>query len=505
MITGESVIGFSFVKGQETFKTFSAKLNEENPWTFHQVDRASIDLAVDRANQAFNLYAGLPDDNKAEFLEEIVTQILHIEEYLLDVYCLESSLTKERAKAELTRTIMQLKSFAAMLRSDWKEVTIESAQLDRTPTPKPELRKTHIPLGPVVVFGSSNFPFAYSTAGGDTASALAAGCPVIVKGHPMHAGTGELVSKAIQKAAQKTNMPDGVFSNLHCFSNDLAQYLVKHEGIKAVGFTGSILGGRAIFDSANVRKVPIPVFAEMGSVNPVILSKESLKEDAIGWAGKYADSILSGVGQFCTSPGLLIGMNSDYLDHFVESLASRLNEKPQESMLHPNIASSFHRLRQELSAQNGIGEITKKQRANIANHANSTLLKVSAQDFIHNPKLHEEVFGPFAIVVTCESLQEMEEVVISLEGQLTGTLIVQKSELMEFEGIKNRLVQKVGRLIFNGVSTGVEVCPAMQHGGPYPASTDSRFTAVGLHSIRRWLRPISFQNFPKEWLPDELK
>lgn len=504
MITGESCIGYSKVKGSKSFKSFNAASNTENQWTFYQVDHSSIDWAVKKATTAFHSYASIPDVQKAEFLEEIAQQIELLGEELLEVYCLESSLSLDRAKAELTRTLYQLRSFAALLRSNWKEVTIDHADPDRKPIPKPELRKSYIPLGPVVVFGSSNFPFAYSTAGGDTVSALAAGCPVIVKGHPMHAGTGELVANAIINAAKITEMPDGVFSNLHCFENDLAQYLVQHEGVKAVGFTGSIAGGRAIFDNANQRKTPIPVFAEMGSVNPVVLSKGSLEEDSDEWSVKYGDSILSGAGQFCTSPGLLIGIKGDSLDDFARRLADHLNKSTAQSMLHPKISDSFQRLRNDVTSQKGIGIITKEGQP-LINHAEQTLLKVKAKLFMDNPKLHEEVFGPFAIIVECDTIGEIEEVVETLEGQLTGTMIVKKEELKGYESIKNVLLQKVGRIIYNGVSTGVEVCPAMQHGGPYPASTDSRFTAVGTQSIRRWIRPLTFQNFPMEWLPTELK
>lgn len=505
MITGESVIGYSNVKGPKTFRSFNAASNKENPWIFYQIDRLSIDEAVNKASDAFPLFSAIPDEDKARFLEEIVRQIEGLGDELLKVYCQESSLTTSRAKIELTRTLFQLNSFAELLRSNWREVTFEEAQLNRNPVPKPDLRKTYIPIGPIVVFGSSNFPFAYSTAGGDTASALAAGCPVIVKGHPMHAGTGEMVARAIQTAAKNTNMPDGVFSNLHCFDIDLAQYLVQHEGIKGVGFTGSISGGRAIFNSANQRRVPIPVFAEMGSVNPVVLSEESLKTKADSWASKYAESILSGVGQFCTSPGLFIGIMGPSLDEFSMKLAERLNASPRESMLHPKIASSFYKLRNKANEQPGIELITRETNSTKSNQACHTLLKVPANEFIKNPRLHEEVFGPFAIVVECSSLSEILSVVGSLEGQLTGTMIVENVELKAYEKIKDALLLRVGRIIFNGVSTGVEVCPAMQHGGPYPASTDSRFTAVGTQAIRRWIRPITFQNFPMKWLPNELK
>jgi NADP-dependent aldehyde dehydrogenase len=362
-----------------------------------------------------------------------------------------------------------------------------------------------IPLGPVVVFGASNFPLAYSTAGGDTAAALAAGCPVIVKSHPMHAGTGELIASAIVKAANKTGMPSGVFSNLNSSGIEVGVALVKHPDVKAVGFTGSIRGGRALFDLASQREEPIPVFAEMGSVNPVVVMPEAVQKRGGTLANTYAGSITLGSGQFCTNPGLLLGIKGAALTHFIKNLSEAIVKIEPSCMLHPNIIGAYESNKQKAVNQDGLQVVADYTTEVQTNYARQTVTTVDGKTFLENPTLHQEVFGPYSIVVQCEDIGQLEQIIVKLEGQLTGTIIAEESELSKYPGVVSAMQNRVGRLIYNGVPTGVEVCASMHHGGPYPSSTDSRFTAVGIHSIKRWVRPISYQDWPNNLLPVELR
>jgi NADP-dependent aldehyde dehydrogenase len=407
---------------------------------------------------------------------------------------------------ERGRTVFQLRSFAELVKKgDWVEASIDTAQPDRAPIPKPDIRKMMIPLGPVVVFGASNFPLAYSTAGGDTAAALAAGCPVIVKSHPMHAGTGELVASAIIKAAERTGMPEGVFSNLNSSGIEVGVQLVQHPKVKAVGFTGSIRGGRALYDLAAKREEPIPVFAEMGSVNPVVFLPEALKARSEALAKTYAGSVTLGTGQFCTNPGLLFGIKGAGLDHFIKRLAEEIVLIEPGCMLHPNIIGAYEANKGKALSQKGLQLVAEYEQEVGNNMARQAVTTVEGGTFLDNPALHQEVFGPFTMVVQCEDKAQLEAIILKLEGQLTGTLIAEEDEAIAFRGVVEALRNRVGRLIFNGVPTGVEVCPSMVHGGPYPASTDSRFTAVGINSIKRWVRPFSYQDWPNELLPAALK
>jgi NADP-dependent aldehyde dehydrogenase len=429
-----------------------------------------------------------------------------LDDELVKTYCSETGLPEGRAKGERGRTIFQLRSFADLVEEgSWVEASIDTAIPKREPVPKPDLRKMSIPLGPVVVFGASNFPLAYSTAGGDTAAALAAGCPVIVKSHPMHAGTGELVAFAIVKAAQKTGMPNGVFSNINSSGIKVGQQLVKHPGVKAVGFTGSIRGGRALFDLAAQREEPIPVFAEMGSVNPVVILPEALKSNGESLAKTYAGSITLGTGQFCTNPGLLLGIKGDTLNNFISNLSDEIIKIEPSCMLHPNIIGAYESNKARALAQSELTVVADFDTDVQTNFARQTITTVEGKTFLKNPTLHQEVFGPFSMVVQCENSKQLEEIITELEGQLTGTLIADKNEVSKYSDLIDALQNRVGRIIYNGVPTGVEVCPSMVHGGPYPASTDSRFTAVGIHSIKRWVRPFSYQDWPNDLLPDELK
>jgi NADP-dependent aldehyde dehydrogenase len=417
----------------------------------------------------------------------------------------ETHLPEARLKNEKTRTVFQLNSYAeACEKGEWLEVRIDTAIADRNP-PKPDLRKMLIPLGPVVVFGAANFPFAYSTAGGDTACAFAAGCPVIVKAHPAHAATSEKVAEAILQAAKNCNMPTGIFAHVHGASNATGEALVTHPLTKAVGFTGSFLGGKQLFDWASQRKEPIPVFAEMSSINPVFLFPEKLKQSAEDVAKLYAGSITLGVGQFCTNPGLIIGIDNDDLRLFIQTLASEIKRSSPGEMLHTGIFKNYVEKRANALSQDDVETIATSETESLLNQGLPTIASASAEAFIKNPILHQEVFGPYSIVVKCRDMDEMIEVAKHIEGQLTATLMATVNDVREHDELTELIKNVCGRFILNGVPTGVEVCLSMQHGGPFPSTTDSRFTSVGADGIKRFARPICYQNWPDELSPDELK
>jgi len=507
MITGKNYIGNQLsATGRKTYKTFNPQLNIENSSIFTEASSDEIESAAHLAAKAFEIYKKVSGIKKAEFLNAIADEIMGLDDELIQLYFSETGLPEGRAKGERGRTVGQMRTFATLVANgSWVEATIDTGIPDRKPMPKSDIRKMFIPLGPVVVFGASNFPLAYATAGGDTAAALAAGCPVIVKSHPMHASTGELVASAIIKAAEKTGMPNGVFSNLNSSGIEVGEALVKHPQVKAVGFTGSIKGGRALYNLAAKREEPIPVFAEMGSVNPVIILPEALSKKKETLAKTYAGSITLGAGQFCTNPGLILGIKSNPLTSFIDHLSEEILKIEPSSMLHPNIIGAYEHKKKITLGQTGLEVKAEYTEEVQPNYARQILTTVEGQVFLENTLLHQEVFGPFSMVVQCENKEELEGVITKLEGQLTGTLIGEESEMSDYSNVIGALQNRVGRVIYNGVPTGVEVCPAMNHGGPYPASTDSRFTAVGIHSIKRWVRLFSYQDWPNKLLPDALK
>lgn len=507
MISGKNYIGNTLsAQGKVTYSTFNPKLNIKNPWTFYEASEEELEEAVDLAHQAFESYRAVPGKQKAVFLRAIADQIERLGNELIETYMAESGLPEGRALGERGRTMGQLRMFADLVEAgSWVDASIDTAIPDRSPVPKPDLRKMLVPVGPIVVFGSSNFPLAYSTAGGDTASALASGCPVIVKSHPMHAGTGELVASAIVAAAESCGMPNGVFSNLNSSDIQIGQQLVRHPKVKGVGFTGSIAGGTALYKLANERKEPIPVFAEMGSINPVVILPSALEDKAEFWARAYANSITLGTGQFCTNPGLILTREGPGLDSFLENLGQEILEKEAGLMLHPDIHRKYEAGQREMSGQEGTVVVAEYQEKTAPNYAKPKILTVSGEAFSINPNLHQEVFGPFSLVVKCSTAQEMKKCISGLEGQLTGTVIGTETEMETYAALVAQLQERVGRLIFNGVPTGVEVCTSMVHGGPFPATTDSRFTAVGSEAIRRWVRPVSYQDWPDHLLPEALQ
>lgn len=506
MITGKNYIGSTASGLGTTFKTFNPIENSENDATFHEATEQEINDAVALAKKAFFTYKNVSGLEKSNFLNAIADEILELGDELITTYTKESGLPAGRATGERGRTIGQLRSFANLVKEgSWVEASIDTAEPNRAPLPKVDIRKMLVAVGPVVVFGASNFPLAFSTAGGDTASALASGCPVIVKSHPMHAGTGELVTSAILKAAQKTGMPNGVFSNLNSSGIEVGTQLVKHKDIKSVVFTGSFTGGKALFDIANNRPEPIPVFAEMGSINPIVILPKTLENNAESIANNLAGSITLGTGQFCTNPGLILGLKSDALTAFTKNLALKLSGIDAGCMLHPNIKKGFASTKEMVTAQDNVVVLTEKNAAENPNFAKSQLATVSGKTFLKNPKLHQEVFGPFSLVVQCKNKDELLKVSQALEGQLTATILGESEELAAYSEIISFISDITGRIIFNGMPTGVEVCPSMHHGGPYPATTDSRFTSVGTGAIKRFVRPLSFQNWPEELLPEALK
>ncbi|WP_111706401.1 aldehyde dehydrogenase (NADP(+)) [Lutibacter citreus] len=507
MITGKNYIGNLLSSiGEKTFTTFNPIENKENETIFYEANKLEIEESLSLAERAFNKYQLISGIDKSRFLNEIAFEIEKLGDELINTYCSESGLTKERALIERNRTVFQLHSFSKLVKEgSWVEASIDTFNEDRKPIAKKDIRKMLVPIGPIAVFGSSNFPLAYSTAGGDTASALAAGCPVIVKSHPMHAGTSELVAFAIIQAAEKTGMPNGVFSNLNSSDNTVGEYLVKHSIIKAVGFTGSLKGGKALYDLALKRSEPIPVFAEMGSTNPVILLPKAASKKGAYWAKKYASSITSGSGQFCTNPGLIIGINGDALSNFIKILSEEIKTIEPSCMLHPNIVEAYEKNKLKLLDNKNVISIIKNKKNTPVNFGKQTIATVDGATFLKNKNLHGEIFGPFSLIVQCKNTNELEEIISNLDGQLTGTILADENEEKNYLSLINSLKQHVGRLIFNDIPTGVEVCDSMVHGGPFPATTDSRFTAVGINSIKRWVRPVCFQNWPNSMLPDELK
>jgi NADP-dependent aldehyde dehydrogenase len=456
-----------------------------------------------QSEEAFKVYKKVSANTKACFLREIASEIEALGDALLQTAHIESNLPSGRLTGERGRTINQLRLFAELLEEGtWSEATIDTALPERSPAPRPDLRRILVPLGPVAVFGASNFPFAFSTAGGDTASALAAGCTVVYKEHPGHPKTSQLVYSAIQKALQTCGLPEGVFQHLSG-GIEAGQELVRHPKTKAVAFTGSYKGGKAIFDLACQREQPIPVFAEMGSINPIFVLPERAETEGPQLAEQAAQSVLLGVGQFCTCPGLIFYPEAGSTTLFLERLSEKLEEAAGDKMLHEGICENYYRGLRKLRANGGIEALVIPDEDVLTGKA--ALAKTSIEEWLRNPALQEEVFGPFTLVVTYDSLKELEQAAEQLQGQLTCTLWGSKTEILQAETLVDAIREKCGRLLFEGVPTGVEVSHAMTHGGPFPATTDSRSTSVGTYAVKRFARPVTFQAAPQELLPEELK
>jgi 2,5-dioxopentanoate dehydrogenase len=475
--------------------------------TFDEANVWHIEQALTAAAQAVGTLRQIPAEQRATFIDRVAEEILALGDELIERAHAESALPKERLTGERGRTINQLKAFAAVVREgSWVEARIDRAQPERQPLPKPDIRRMLIPIGPVVVFAASNFPLAFSVAGGDTASAWAAGCPVVVKAHPAHPATSEMVGRAIAKAAEATEMPKGIFSLLQGVSHELGAGLVKHPLTKAVGFTGSLRAGRALFDAAAQRPEPIPVYAEMGSVNPVFILPGALRERADALAEGLKGSVTLGVGQFCTCPGLAVGLQDENFARFASKLSELMASAAPAPMLYPGIAQTYAAGVARFSTLNGVQAVIAQAASDAAkNEAGAALFTTDAATFLQQRELSEELFGPSTVVVGCNERAEFETIARNLEGHLTATIHGTAEDLAEYKWLVDILATKAGRLIFNGYPTGVEVCPSMQHGGPYPATTDARTTSVGTAAIERFARPVAYQNFPQDALPVELQ
>ncbi|TSJ37357.1 aldehyde dehydrogenase (NADP(+)) [Mucilaginibacter corticis] len=505
-ITGKQIIGYSIVDGgADSFESTVASDERSGPYIFEEGSAENVDQAAKKASAAFKSYKLLPVADRVKFLETIASEINNIRDTLVSVAMQETHLPQPRLNGEIDRTINQINSFVSLLKEgSWVNAIIDTAKPERQPLPKPAISQMLRPLGVVGVFGASNFPFAFSVAGGDTISALAAGCPVVYKAHFGHPVTSELTGNCIIEAARKTGMPDGVFSLIQGRSTESGKALVTHPLVKAIGFTGSLAGGRALFDLAVKREEPIPVYAEMGSVNPVFLLPGKLKEDVVGIAKSLVASNTLGVGQFCTNPGVVLMIKGAESEQFLTQYTSSLTAAAGGSMLTESIYNAYVKGIAELESSHVLKSVGNGVSGN-ANTATPHAFKVSGTDFLKDRSLFEEHFGPVALHVIADDIAQLSEIAEHIPGQLTTSIWADQSDFAEFKGLFDILEEKAGRLMINNVPTGVEVTYAMQHGGPYPATTDSRSTSVGSQAIYRFMRPVAYQNFPQELLPAELQ
>ncbi len=465
----------------------------------------NVDEVMQNAFKAFNQYRKSSALQRAHFLETIADEIEKEREALVKTAHEESYLPLARLNGELTRTTSQLKMFASLIKEgSWVEASIDTTDANLTPA-KPDIRKMLVPVGPVIVFGASNFPFAFSTAGGDTASALASGSSVVIKGHPAHPNTSELMFSAIQKAIETADVPQYTVQHVAGSGNAIGKALVVHPLTKGVGFTGSFAGGKALVEYANQREVPIPVFAEMSSINPVVFYPDAINKNSEALAVQYAGSITMGVGQFCTNPGILLGLKNEAFQNFLGLLGKEISKVQPQPMLHSGICESYKNGLARMLNQQGLQVIAQSSAEAKEGEGTPLLASVSADDFLQNIHLGEEVFGPYSLAVICNDKEQLKQALQNLKGQLTTTLIATDKDVEEFTDVIELQQTLAGRILLNGAPTGVEVCASMVHGGPYPATTDARFTSVGTTAIKRWVRPLCFQNFTQAMLPEELK
>lgn len=486
-------------------KAINPKTGEELAGDFSPNSLDDMSIAIAEASLAFETYSSISSEKRALFLEAVAEQILQLGDELIERASAESGLPIARITGERGRTMNQLKLFASHVREgSWTEASIDTAIPDREPLPKPDIRKMLVPIGPVAVFTASNFPLAFSTAGGDTASALAAGNPVIVKGHNAHLGTNQLVTQAIQRACDSQGLPKGVFQTLISADFTLGQELVKHPGIKAVGFTGSLTGGKALYDLAVRRESPIPVYAEMSSINPVVLLPKAVANNT-GLAANLAGSINLGAGQFCTNPGLLLALDGPELSSFSESLKAEIEKSVGSTMLHEGIHKNYEKGRDLAATQEGVEVLSTSTQEHGHLEAKPMVATTTGANFLANPTLSEEIFGPYSLLVKCESKEQLEDVLRKVEGQLTITFMTDEEEISTFARLVSIAQNGAGRVIFNAMPTGVEVCHSMVHGGPFPATTNSLTTSVGTDAIKRFARPVCYQSAPQSLLPQELK
>ena len=498
MLQGKNLINGQWVGSEDT----AASVDLEST-SFAQANLNQVEDACHAARAAFRAYSQKSRSERATFLNRIADEIDLLGDQITDIGTRETGLPEARLVGERGRTTGQLRMFATVIESkDYLDIRIDEALPERQPLPRPDIRLTQRGLGPVVVFGASNFPLAFSAAGGDTASALAAGCPVIVKGHSAHAGTAELVGQAITSAIKACNLPTGTFQLLQGSGRKIGGALVQHPEIMAVGFTGSTAGGRVLYDLCHGRPNPIPFYGELGSVNPVFCLPNAMTERASTIGKDWAASLSMGAGQFCTNPGVLLALKGDKFTTLQNAAIEALNASPEQKMLTDSIHKAYHSGISHLAKSTE--EITDGKRSPTPRHSRSAAFRVDALTWLETPALHEELFGAAGIFVECENEQQLLDVAQNLEGQLTVTLQMDESDTALAKKLLPIVEEKAGRILCNGFPTGVEVSSAMMHGGPYPASTDSRSTSVGTLAIARWLRPLAFQNFPSSLLDAEL-
>jgi 2,5-dioxopentanoate dehydrogenase len=505
-LNGKNLIGSELSGEGKLFYGVNPSVGKQLDEGFFEATPAEIHAAIEKASRAFRDYRNKTGKEKAEFLEAIGDELIALGDALIKRCTAETGLPEARITGERGRTVNQLKLFAQLLREgSWVDARIDTADPERKPIAKPDVRSMLRPLGPVGIFGASNFPLAFSVAGGDTASALAAGCTVVFKAHQAHPGTSELVGHAILSAARKTGMPDGIFSLLQGASIEVGQAIVKDPLIKAIGFTGSFRGGKALFDEANKRSEPIPVFAEMGSVNPVFILPGALKNRGEQIARDLAASVTQGVGQFCTNPGLVLSEDSSAFEPFRTELRNVISASSSGVMLTQGIKSNFDRGVEKLKSVSGVVHLSTGKEVGEGYQATPSVFEAKAAVFLHDHILEEEVFGPSTILIKASDKSELLKAAEKLSGHLTATVHATEAELEEYSDLFSILEQKVGRVIINGYPTGVEVAHAMVHGGPFPATTNSQSTSVGTRAINRFSRPVCYQGFPDVLLPDELK
>jgi 2,5-dioxopentanoate dehydrogenase len=493
--------------GGKTFYGFNPRTGERLTTAFHQATLDEVDTALNLAADASDGLREAAPETIAAFLEAIATGIESLGEPLIEQTMAETGLGRDRLIGERARTMNQLRMFAAMVRDgSYVDARIDPALPDRKPLPRPDIRRMLVPIGPVVVFGASNFPLAFSVAGGDTASALAAKNPVVVKGHPAHPGTSEFVAGVIAHAVQSSGLPEGAFSLLHAVDPEISLALVEHPAARAVAFTGSERAGRAIFDAAARRPDPIPAYVEMGSTNPVFLLPGALRERTSDVAQGLCASINLGAGQFCTCPGLIVGVEGEAFSEFSRQLKAKFQLSAPATMVSAGVLRGYEQSLARLQSAQGVAACSATQTADPAQtQAPPFLFDTDAETWLANEDLAHEIYGPSAILLRGETEDDLIRVAKSLPGSLTATIHGTEDDLEQYRRLVSVLETKAGRLIFNGYPTGVEVSPAMHHGGPYPATADPKFTSVGTAAILRFLRPVCYQNFPNSALPPELQ
>ena len=507
-INGDMLIGQAAVHGNaSSFRAINPATGLESGPAFGAGTAADVERACALAWQAFDSYRETPLQERAAFLERIAQNIIDLGPALIECAMRESGLPQARLEGERGRTVGQLRLFAKVVRDGrWLGATLDSALPERSP-PRPDLRLRRIALGPVAVFGASNFPLAFSVAGGDTASALAAGCPVVVKAHGAHPGTSELVGKAIQAAVADCGLPEGVFSMLHGDGRTIGQALVAHPAIKAVGFTGSRQGGMALVRAAAQREEPIPVYAEMSSANPMFLLPGAMAQRARQIASGFIDSLTLGAGQFCTNPGLVVALEGDALNAFCDAAGTALQGKSASTMLTPGIHAAFNQGVERLAQAPGVSLVARGRSGadGCACAGQAALFVTDAATFLSRPELEEEVFGASSLIVRCQHAGQFRQIAEHLDGQLTATVFLDVTDRDAALALLPALERKAGRILINGYPTGVEVSHAMVHGGPFPATSDSRSTSVGASAIDRFLRPVCYQDLPSFLMPAALR